>query len=221
MHRHGTTTRTGSWTGDAQPAEDGPARALPPTALPLLRTAARLLLVGYLAVLGWLVLRPVSVNWTYPANLTPFASVDRALAIGGYTGVRQIAAGLLPIAPLGVLLPFALGPLRTPWATSFLRTAGGTALLATGFEILESWTPGRVLNVDDILLGTLGAAVCHLAVVPAGRALLRRLAERPAAPPVHRPPAEQRDAVSPSGTSRRPGRARPAAWSPSPASRSR
>ncbi|MFC7181069.1 VanZ family protein, partial [Kitasatospora paranensis] len=195
MHRHGTTTRTGNQAGDDPQVENETGAAPPPETLRPLRTAGRLLLVGHLVLLGWLVLRPVAASWTYPANLTPFASVDRALALGGFAGLRQLASGVLPMAPFGVLLPAALGRLRTPWAASFLRTVGGTALIATGFEILESWTPGRVLNVDDILLGTVGAALCHLAVLPAARALLLRLPRRPAGPSVPRPRTAERAAA--------------------------
>ncbi|MEW1909678.1 VanZ family protein [Kitasatospora sp. NPDC085895] len=193
MHRHGTTTRTGAAAGDDPIEDTGPTgRTQPPEACRTLRTTARLLLAGYAVLLAWLVLTPNAVNWTYPANLTPLASVDRALALGGYAGARQLAAGILPLAPFGVLLPIAVGRLRTPVLPSFLRTVGGAALLATGLEILKSWTPGHVLNVDDIILGTAGAAACHLLLVPAARALLRLRARRrrraalPAAQPHHR-----------------------------------
>lgn len=177
---------------------------------PRLQTLGLLLLGGYLALLGWLTLRPVSTGWTYPANLTPFASVSQAVAIGGLAGVRQLAAGILPLAPLGFLLPLAVGRLRTAWLPSFLRTVGGSALLATALEILKGWAPGHVLNVDNILLGTLAVALCHLAVVPAARAVLlaRRTAsrEKPEAADPHprryeptAPPAALRR-LSPSGT---------------------
>ncbi|MGK4581186.1 VanZ family protein [Kitasatospora sp. HPMI-4] len=140
-------------------------------------------LAAYLAVVGWLALRPVTVGWTPAANLTPFASVGQALAVGGLAGARQLAGGLLPLAPLGVLLPLAGGRLRTGWLPSFLHTVGGSALLATALEIFKVWTPWHVLNVDDILLGTLGVAATHLALVPAGRnALCRRAAGASAAP---------------------------------------
>ncbi|MFB7662396.1 VanZ family protein [Kitasatospora sp. NPDC056138] len=146
------------------------------------------MLAAYLVLVGWLVLRPVTAGWTYPANLTPFASVGQALAVGGLAGARQLAAGLLPLAPLGVLLPLAGGRLRTGWLPSFLHTSGGAALLATALEILKGWTPGHVLNVDNILLGTLGVAATHLAFVPTGRSVLRRrAAEAPAAAAAPRP----------------------------------
>ncbi|MER8184087.1 VanZ family protein [Kitasatospora sp. NPDC094015] len=183
MHRHGTTTRAedcGAASGD-EPTDPAPRREV---SRPL-RTVVRLLLAAHLLLLGWLSLRPLPVSWTYPANLSPFASVQQAFALGGWAGARQLAGGLLPLAPFGALLPLAGERLRTAWLPSLLRTAGVSALLATGLEIAEGWAPGHVLNVDDILLGTLGAAACHLAVVPAVRALLLR--ERPvraaAAPP--------------------------------------
>lgn len=180
MHRSGTLNRTGTAPG-GEPTDDAPGDRRPtaPEAQRLLRTAGRALLVLYPLLLTWLVLRPNAAGWTYPANLTPLASVDRAFTSGGLAGARQIASAALPMAPFGVLLPLAVGRPDTPWLPSFLRTAGGSALLATGLEILKSWAPGHVLNVDDIILGTLGAALCHLAVVPAGRTLLRLRARSP------------------------------------------
>jgi len=174
VHRHGTTARTGVPTGDgpADPASGAEASRT-------LRAVARTALLLHLVLLGWLTLRPLPVGWTYPANLTPLASVDRALALGGFAGVRELATGVLPLAPLGVLLPLAGGRLRTAWLPSFLHTTGAVALIGTAREFLAGWAPGHVLNVDDILLGIAGAALCHLAVLPALRALLlRRTATR-------------------------------------------
>ena len=138
------------------------------------RTLGLLLLAGYLMLLGWLALRPSAADWTSPANLTPFASVGQAMTLGALAGLRQLVGGLLPLAPLGVLLPLAGGRLRTAWLPSFLRTVGGSALLATALEILRGWAPGHVLNVDNILLGTVGVALCHLALAPLARTLLLR-----------------------------------------------
>ncbi|WP_441251675.1 VanZ family protein [Kitasatospora sp. McL0602] len=166
MHGDGATRKPGCGT-------DNPSA---PAVSPRLRAVGVALLALHLCLLTWLSLRPLAVGWTYPANLTPFASVGQAFRLGGLAGAEQLAAGLLPLAPLGLLLPLAGGRLRAPMLLSFLRTVGGAALLATGLEIFEGWTPGHVLNVDDIVLGTLGVALCHLSLVPLSRAvLLRRL----------------------------------------------
>ncbi|MFJ8044695.1 VanZ family protein [Kitasatospora sp. NPDC096147] len=135
-----------------------------------LRQVGVLLLAAYLGLAGWVILRPVDVGWTSPANLTPFGSVRYAFELGWPAGARQLAGELLPLAPLGVLLPLAGGRLRARWLPSLLRTTGCAALIATALEILKGWAPGHVLNVDNLLLGTVGVGLAHLAVVPAARA---------------------------------------------------
>jgi hypothetical protein len=195
VHRHGTTTDA----EDLPSGEQLAPRAVRTEVPRPLRTGVRIVLAVYLLVLAWLSLRPLPVSWTYPPNLTPFASVHQALRLGGVTALRQVASGLLPLAPFGVLFPLAGGRLGSTWLPSLLRTAGGAALLATALEILEGWAPGHVSNVDDILLGTLGAILCHLAVVPAVRiALLRRTADRPrTAGPLLRAPSAPAGAATP------------------------
>lgn len=138
------------------------------------RTAARLLLGLHLLLLGWLSLRPVPVAWTSPANLSPLSSVHQALSLGPAAAARRLGSGLLPLAPIGVLLPLAVGSPGRSWLLSFLRTTGAAALLGTALEILEGWAPGHVLDVDDVLLGTTGAALAHLLLMPPLRALDRR-----------------------------------------------
>ncbi|MFE2910694.1 VanZ family protein [Kitasatospora indigofera] len=164
-----------------------------------LRAAGLTALVLHLLVVGWIVLRPLPVAWVYDANLTPFGSVRRALSLGEAAGIWQVACELLLLAPLGVLLPLVRGRLRAAWLPSFLRVAGVSALLATGLEIVGSWVPGHVLNVDHILLGVAGVSLTHLAVVPAARAVLRarparehRTAPAPAPAPL---PGEPRTPV--------------------------
>ncbi|MEV7183167.1 VanZ family protein [Kitasatospora sp. NPDC093102] len=166
MQRDGTRTRherSGAGT------ESSPAAAVHRP----LRLAGLAGLTGHLALVLWLVLRPLPVAWVYDANLTPLASLRSS------TG-WQVLGELLLLAPLGVLLPLAGGRLRAPWLPSFLRTTGVSALLATALEFLSSWAPGHILNVDHILLAVIGVAVAHLALVPGLRHLLRD--RRPRAP---------------------------------------
>ncbi|MEV6974352.1 VanZ family protein [Kitasatospora sp. NPDC093806] len=140
-----------------------------------LRMVGLLGLTLHLALVGWLVLRPLPVAWVYDANLTPLGSLRSSSA-------GQVLGEIFLLAPLAVLLPLAGGRLRASWFLSFLRTTGASALLATALEFLSSWTPGHVLNVDHILLAVVGVAVTHLALVPAGRSLLLRRAAAPRAP---------------------------------------
>jgi hypothetical protein len=174
-----------------------------------LRATGAAVLAVHLAMVAWVVLRPLPVTWVYDTNLTPFGSVRRALALGEASGLWQIACELLLLAPIGVLLPLAGGRLRTPWLLSFLQVAGVSVVLATGLEVLSSWVPGHVLDVDHILLAVLGASCTHLLVVPAGRALLRGRPARvrvPApVPAADRTPGGVRPPVAPV-----PGYGRPA-----------
>ncbi|MFD0335436.1 PspC domain-containing protein [Streptomyces erythrogriseus] len=56
-----------------------------------------------------------------------------------------------------------------------------TALVSLAVELLQTAVPGQVVDVDSLLLNTAGAALAHAAVVPAGRAWLRRRTLLPAA----------------------------------------
>ncbi|MGW6919392.1 VanZ family protein [Kitasatospora sp. NPDC054939] len=161
-----------------------------------LRLAGVAGLAVHLLLAGWLVLRPLPVDWVYDANLRPLASL-------GSSSWWQVIGELLVLAPLGVLLPMAGGRVRASWLPSFLRTTGVAALLATGLEFLSSWTPGHVLNVDHILLAVIGVAAAHLAVVPASRHLLRSPQRRPRLP-------QAPQVTVPSGAARTPVYAEPA-----------
>ncbi len=57
---------------------------------------------------------------------------------------------------------------------SLIRTMAATALVSLAVELLQTAVPGQVVDVDSLLLNTAGAALVHAAVVPAGRAWLRR-----------------------------------------------
>ncbi|MER7107942.1 VanZ family protein [Streptomyces sp. NPDC000229] len=143
------------------------------------RAAGLILLIAHLVLVGWLTLRPRDVMWVTAANLEPLAGIRADLALGPLEAARRIGEGLLLLAPLGVLLPMAGGRLAvSPWA-SLARTVAAGALVSLGIELVQTAVPGRVVDVDALLLNTTGVALAHLAVVPAWRGRLRRRQQRP------------------------------------------
>ncbi|MFI5754367.1 VanZ family protein [Streptomyces sp. NPDC051569] len=152
------------------------------------RTAGLVLLLLHLVVVGWLTLRPLDVTWVNAANLKPFAGIRADLALGLPHAARRIGEGLLLLAPLGPLLPLAGGRLAVSAWASLARTVAAGALISLTIELLQTVVPGRVIDVDSLLLNTAGVTLAHLLVVPAGRARMRRarrsrpLRARPRAP---------------------------------------
>ncbi|MEW2413660.1 VanZ family protein [Streptomyces sp. NPDC046866] len=135
------------------------------------------LLVAHLLLVAWLTLRPLDVPWAAAANLTPLEGIRADLAYGPLEAARRIGEGLALLAPLGVLLPLTSGNLApSPLAawSSLARTAAAAVLVSLSIEMLQSAVPGRVVDVDAVLLNTLGVVLAHVAVVPALRARLRR-----------------------------------------------
>ncbi|MET8567472.1 VanZ family protein [Streptomyces sp. NPDC004783] len=139
-----------------------------------IRVTGGVLLVAHLAFVAWYTLRPLDVPWVLPANVHPFAGIRADLALGWPAAARALGGSLALLAPLGVLLPVVNGRLAVSPTVSLLRTMAAGALLSLGIELLQTGVPGQVVDVDSVLLNTLGVALAHLAVVPAGRARLRR-----------------------------------------------
>ena len=147
------------------------------SAVARVRVAGGVLLVAHLALVAWITLRPLDVPWVSAANLRPFAGIRADLALGPEVAARRLAAGLGLLAPLGVLLPMAGGRLAVSPLGSLLRTTAAGVLLSLGIELLQTGVPGQVVDIDSIMLNSLGVALAHLAVVPAARARFRRRAE--------------------------------------------
>ncbi|QIJ64381.1 VanZ family protein [Streptomyces sp. JB150] len=149
-----------------------------------IRVTGGVLLVAHLALVAWLTLRPLDLPWVMPGNLRPLDGIRADLALGWPQAARRIGEGLALLAPLGVLLPMAGGRLTVSPLVSFVRTTAAGVLISLAIELAQSGVPGRVVDVDSLLLNTTGVALAHLLVVPAGRAWLRRRAEhRPQASP--------------------------------------
>ncbi|EST28478.1 hypothetical protein M877_14255 [Streptomyces niveus NCIMB 11891] len=150
--------------------------------------AGVILLLVHLLLVAWLTLRPLDVVWMTAANFEPLAGIKADLALGPLQAVRRIGGGLLLLAPLGVLLPMAGGKLNVSPLASLTRTMAAGAFISLGIELLQTGIPGQVVDVDSLLLNTVGVGLAHLLVVPAGRARLRRLRTRRRAPgPAARP----------------------------------
>ncbi|MFF9057562.1 VanZ family protein [Streptomyces sp. NPDC101213] len=143
-----------------------------------IRAAGSVLLVVHLLVVAWLTLRPLDVPWVMPTNLHPFAGVRADLRLGRSEAVRRIAEDLLLLAPLGFLLPLAHGRPAASAPASLLRTVTAGALLSLAIALLQTGVPGRVVDVDSVLLNTTGVALAHLALVPAARSRLRHRGAR-------------------------------------------
>jgi hypothetical protein len=138
------------------------------------RAAGVLLVLAHLLLVGWLTLRPLDVPWVNAANLELLAGIRADLELETWEATRRIGERLLLLAPLGVLLPMAGGRLDVSPFASLARTAATGALLSLGIELLQTGVPGRVLDVDSLLLNTAGVVLAHLLVVPLCRARLRR-----------------------------------------------
>ncbi|MFF3845039.1 VanZ family protein [Streptomyces sp. NPDC002328] len=143
-----------------------------------IRATGIVLLVAHLLFVAWCTLRPLDVPWVMPTNLHPLDGIRADLRLGRPEAARRIGGALGLLAPLGVLLPLAHGRLRVAPLASFVRTVTAGALLSLGIELLQTGVPGRVMDVDSLLLNTTGVALAHAAVVPAARGWLRRRSER-------------------------------------------
>lgn len=155
------------------------------------RVAGVILLLAHLLLVAWLTLRPLDVMWMTAANFQPLAGIKADLALGPLQAVRRIGEGLLLLAPLGVLLPMAGGKLTVSPLASLARTMAAGAFISLGIELLQTGIPGQVVDVDSLLLNTVGVGLAHVLVVPAGRARLRRVRGHgravPAVPAVRAP----------------------------------
>jgi glycopeptide antibiotics resistance protein len=148
-----------------------------------LRVAGVVLLLVHLALVGWLTLRPVDVTWVTAANLRPLAVIRADLAHGPLYAAREIGEGLALLAPLGVLLPVAGGRLQVSPVPSLVRTTAAGALISLAIELVQTGVPGRVADVDAVILNTAGVALAHMLCVPLGRNVLRHRVSAPAVVP--------------------------------------
>lgn len=157
----------------------------------------------HLAFVGWLMLRPHYVPWVAAPNLRPLGTIRADLAMSPPEAARRLLAGLVLLAPLGVLLPMAGGRVRTPGAVSFARTVFAGLMVSLSLEFLQTVVPGQIFDIDAVLLNTAGVALAYLSVVPAARRRLRRRGPGaltrpgPRARPQGSPPRSTRVGIAP------------------------
>ncbi|WP_170970474.1 VanZ family protein [Streptomyces zhaozhouensis] len=171
------------------------------------RLVASALLCCYLLLAAWLALRPLTMLWVSPANLEPLSTIRADLARGPEEAGRTLAAGLVRLAPLGVLLPLVGARLGGGRMLSLARTGFVGAMVSMGLECGQTLAPSRVADIDSVLLNTLGVALTHQLCY----GTLRRLA-RPAAPPADAPPESPTPPAAPAPERRpspRPSRRAP------------
>lgn len=120
---------------------------------PISLRPARLLLVAYLGFLALVTLFPIGLGQLEP-NLVPFAGIVGAFEDGGIAfGIWQLIGNLLLLAPVGFLLPAAVPGARTS------VVIGLALVLACGIELVQWLLPtGRMADIDDVWLNTMGAA---------------------------------------------------------------
>ncbi|TDC76469.1 VanZ family protein [Streptomyces hainanensis] len=140
---------------------------------------ALVLLTLYLALTAYLSLRPLAVLWVSPTNVEPLTTIRALLRSGPEEAVPAISAGMLRLAPLGLLLPLLGHRLGGTRLASLCRTVFAGAMIALAIEIGQSLVPSRTPDVDTVILNALGIALAHqLGYGP----LRRRLLRGPAAP---------------------------------------
>ncbi|MFD5318076.1 VanZ family protein [Streptomyces sp. NPDC127098] len=185
-----------------------------PAISPRARMTALVLLTLYLALTAYLSLRPLAVLWVSPANVEPLATIRAELRRGPEVALPALGAGMLRLAPLGVLLPLLGRRLGGPRLASLCRTVFAGAMIALAIEFCQSLVPSRTADVDTAILNALGIAVAH----QLGYGLLRsRLLRGPAAPAAAR--ARRRSAPPTSSASSASSAARRAAPAPGPGRR--
>lgn len=169
--------RSGARTGTEERKRDGHRVS------PAVRILGVLLAAGYLTFITWYALRPLSVPWVYGTNVRPLATIERLVLADPMQATRTIGAGLVELAPLGMLFPMISGKLTVSTVGSLIRTVFLSAAVSFTLECLQTGVQGQVFDVDSLLLNTVGVALAYLAVVPGARARLRRrISHRPPRP---------------------------------------
>lgn len=131
------------------------------------------LFVAYLAAVAYVTLKPNHhgdgwiEGYGYEPNLVPFAKISEMVASGVRYGmpfeyiVVPILGNVVMTAPFGLLLPALVPGMRRP-ARTVAATAVYSALIETSQLVVGLVAFGllyRTVDVDDIILNTIGGAI--------------------------------------------------------------
>ena len=126
---------------------------------------------GYVAAVLYAVIFSYSFHGYYrdlwdSVNLVPFGTIYELARPEHVTqAIRQLAGNVVMFVPFGVLLPMASPRFRT-----LSRLAFAGMLASAGIELLQlilglAGLIARSVDIDDVILNTLGAAVDRKSVV--------------------------------------------------------
>ena len=98
-------------------------------------------------------LRGITNDWGSSISLVPFASIIDMIRFAiPSVARRNIAGNLLLLAPLGVLLPLLFARMRHVKALAWRAAA-----VSVTIEFLQFISRSRTVDIDDVILNTLGA----------------------------------------------------------------
>lgn len=130
-----------------------------------------LLLVSVLAIVSvtFFPLDIVLYDWHGSANFVPFASLRQLISEATpAVAAQNILGNITHFVPLGFLLPLLFDRMKR--LSSFLWRI---AVISVAIELLQIFTRARAVDVDDVILNTLGGAIGFFLFRAAG-ALLGR-----------------------------------------------
>ncbi|MBT8207639.1 MAG: VanZ family protein, partial [Acidimicrobiia bacterium] len=94
-------------------------------------------------------------DWASVINLVPFASITQLIQhTNTQVAFTNIVGNVVLFMPLGFLLPILFRSLQRPWPMIWRGAA-----ISVAIELMQLITRARAVDIDDVILNTLGAAL--------------------------------------------------------------
>lgn len=114
-------------------------------------------------------LKIIFYDWASVINLVPFASITQLIRhTPAQVAFKNIVGNIVLFVPLGLLLPILFSRLQRPWPMIWRGAA-----ISIAIELAQLVTRARAVDIDDVILNTLGGAI-GFAVYRAIAVLVRR-----------------------------------------------